>query len=219
MVSVPPPPSGRLANRPSRQRAERTNRHPLINKPTRAKNGGLRSTQPTLPDGGNRRLNHPQAQSRLLGRVEGRMEPVRGQDDRKRERHARDGVWLPAGEERPGARGFPDSRHTRKAWGQGGGPFAPLPPPPTAGWQIAPADGAETDQPNQSIKQRVKPLRQAQGERLGRQLRVQLRQMRVGGRYVTARASSEAGASIRCSRRCTASEARRCTGWAMVVSR
>jgi hypothetical protein len=26
---------------------------------------------------------------------------VRGQDDRKRERHAMDGVWLPAGEERP----------------------------------------------------------------------------------------------------------------------
>jgi hypothetical protein len=25
------------------------------------------------------------------------MEPVRGQDDRKRERHAMDGVWLPAG--------------------------------------------------------------------------------------------------------------------------
>jgi hypothetical protein len=36
---------------------------------------------------------------------------VSGQDDRERERHARDGVWLPAGEERPGARGFPDSRH------------------------------------------------------------------------------------------------------------
>ena len=40
------------------------------------------------------------------------MEPVRGQDDRKRERHARDGVWLPAGGENPGARGFPDSRPT-----------------------------------------------------------------------------------------------------------
>ena len=40
------------------------------------------------------------------------MEPVRGQDDRTRERHARDGVWLPAGGENPRARGFPDSRHT-----------------------------------------------------------------------------------------------------------
>jgi hypothetical protein len=40
------------------------------------------------------------------------MEPERGQDDRKRERHARDGVWLPAGGRRPGARGFPGSRHT-----------------------------------------------------------------------------------------------------------
>jgi hypothetical protein len=40
------------------------------------------------------------------------MEPVRGQDDRKRELHARDGVWLPAGGRRPGARGFPGSRHT-----------------------------------------------------------------------------------------------------------
>ena len=58
----------------------------------------------------NRRLNHTQAQSRLLGRVEGRMEPVRGQDDRKRERHAMDGVWLPAGGENPRARGFPDGR-------------------------------------------------------------------------------------------------------------
>jgi len=36
--------------------------------------------------------------SRLLGRVEGQLQPVRGQDDRKRERHAMDGVWLPAGE-------------------------------------------------------------------------------------------------------------------------
>jgi hypothetical protein len=45
------------------------------------------------------------------------MEPVRGQDDRKRERHAMDGVWLPAGGRRPGARGFPGSRHTPKARG------------------------------------------------------------------------------------------------------
>ena len=35
---------------------------------------------------------------------------MRGQDDRKRERHARDGVWRPAGGENPGARGLPDSR-------------------------------------------------------------------------------------------------------------
>ena len=53
------------------------------------------------------------------------MEPVRGQDDRKRERHARDGVWLPAGERRPEARGFPGSRHTpsrRIVKGRGFGP-------------------------------------------------------------------------------------------------
>ena len=31
---------------------------------------------------------------------------------------------------------------------KGAGPFAPLPPPPTAGWQIATADGAEPDQAN-----------------------------------------------------------------------
>ncbi len=48
----------------------------------------------------------------LPGRVKGRLEPVRGQDDRKRELHARDGVWLPAGGRRPAARGCPGSRHT-----------------------------------------------------------------------------------------------------------
>ena len=36
-------------------------------------------------------------------------ESVRGQDDRKRERQARDGVSRPAGEGRPVARGFPGS--------------------------------------------------------------------------------------------------------------
>ena len=46
-------------------------------------------------------------QSRLLGRVEGRMEPVRGQDDRKRERHAMDGVWLPPVEDDPEHGAFP----------------------------------------------------------------------------------------------------------------
>ena len=39
-----------------------------------------------------------------------------------------DGVWLPADGEQPGARSFPGSRHTLKAKGQGGRPFAPLPP-------------------------------------------------------------------------------------------
>jgi len=124
------------ANPPSRQRAERTNRHRLINKPTRAENGGLRSTQPTLPDGRTHRtllfpMTHTQTQSRLLGRVEGWMEPVRGQDDRKRERHAMDGVWLPAGGRRPGARGFPGSRHTPRPGVKGAWPYAPLPPPPS----------------------------------------------------------------------------------------
>jgi hypothetical protein len=32
------------------------------------------------------------------------MEQVRGQDDRKRERHAMDGVWLPAGGGQPDTR-------------------------------------------------------------------------------------------------------------------
>jgi len=51
---------------------------------------------------------------------------VRGQDDRKRERHARDGVWLPAGEETPAARGFPDSRHTPRPGIAKGVAFSPL---------------------------------------------------------------------------------------------
>jgi len=56
------------------------------------------------------RAGDTKARSRLSGRASGWMEPVRGQDDRKRERHARDGVWLPAGGGNPGARGLPDSR-------------------------------------------------------------------------------------------------------------
>jgi len=51
---------------------------------------------------------------------------VRGQDDRKRERHAMDGVWLPAGEENPGARGLPDSRHTHGPGIAKGEAFSPL---------------------------------------------------------------------------------------------
>ena len=54
------------------------------------------------------------------------MEAVRGQDDRKRERHARDGVWLPAGGENPGARGFPDSRPTLRPGIAKGEAFSPL---------------------------------------------------------------------------------------------
>jgi len=54
------------------------------------------------------------------------MEAVRGQDDRKRERHAMDGVWLPAGEEHPGARGLPDSRHTPGPGIAKGEAFSPL---------------------------------------------------------------------------------------------
>jgi hypothetical protein len=54
------------------------------------------------------------------------MEPVRGQDDRTRERHAMDGVWLPAGGENPGARGFPDSRHTLRPGIAKGEAFSPL---------------------------------------------------------------------------------------------
>jgi hypothetical protein len=78
------------------------------------------------------------------------MEPVRGQDDRKRERHAMDGVWLPAGGRQPDTRGLPDSRHTPRPGVKGAGPFAPLPTPPTGGWQIAPADRVGTGQINQA---------------------------------------------------------------------
>jgi len=81
------------------------------------------------------------------------MEPVRGQDDRKRERHAMDGVWLPAGGRQPDTRGFPDSRHTPRPGVKGAGPFAPLPTPPTGGWQIASADRVGTG----SI--RIEPIR------------------------------------------------------------
>jgi hypothetical protein len=128
---LPPPPSGRLANHISRQRAERTNRHRLFNRPTRAEDGGLRSTQPTLPDASTHRtllfpMTPHKTQSRLSGRVEGWMEPVRGQDDRKRERHAMDGVWLPAGGRRPGARGIPGSRHTLGPGIVKGEAFSPL---------------------------------------------------------------------------------------------
>ena len=42
---------------------------------------------------------------------------MRGQDDRKRERQARDGVSRPAGEGRPVARGFPGSWHPAKVRG------------------------------------------------------------------------------------------------------
>ena len=67
------------------------------------------------------------------------MEPVRGQDDRTRERHAMDGVWLPAGGENPGARGLPDSRHKPTARGQGGRAFCPL---------AAPASGRLANRPS-----------------------------------------------------------------------
>ena len=75
------------------------------------------------------------------------MKPVNGQDDRERERHARDGVWLPAGGEQPAARGLPGSRHTPKARDcQGGGLFPLGPPPSTTGGQIANVGKAEPDQ-------------------------------------------------------------------------
>ncbi len=59
---------------------------------------------------------HPSLR-RLSGRAEGCAEPVRGQDDRKRERQARDGVSRPAGGARPVARGFPGSWHPSKVRG------------------------------------------------------------------------------------------------------
>ncbi len=69
------------------------------------------------------------------------MEPVRGQDDRKRERHAMDGVWLPAGEGQSAARGLPGSRHTPRPGIAKGEAFSPLARHrQAAGWQIAIAD-------------------------------------------------------------------------------
>ena len=54
---------------------------------------------------------------------------MRGQEERKRERHARDGVWRPAGGEHPVARGFPGSRHPAQVRGQGGRALCPLAAP------------------------------------------------------------------------------------------
>ena len=69
------------------------------------------------------------------------MEPVSGQDDRERERHAMDGVWLPAGGGQSAARGLPGSRHTPGPGIAKGKAFSPLARPrQAAGWQIAIAD-------------------------------------------------------------------------------
>ena len=79
------------------------------------------------------------------------MEPVRGQDDRERERHAMDGVWLPAGEGQSAARGLPGSRPKPKARDcQGGGLFPLGPPPSTVGGQTACVYQAEPDQTGRS---------------------------------------------------------------------
>jgi hypothetical protein len=85
------------------------------------------------------------------------MEPVRGQDDRKRERHAMDGVWLPAGGRQPGTRRLSrQSAYAKARDCQGGGLF-PLGPPPFArGEQEAIACKAE---PDQSELSRIKSSR------------------------------------------------------------
>jgi len=51
---------------------------------------------------------------------------VRGQDDRKRERHAMDGVWLPADGDPPVARGLPGSRPRHRPGIVKGAAFPPL---------------------------------------------------------------------------------------------
>ncbi len=51
---------------------------------------------------------------------------MRGQDDRNRERHAMDGVWLPAGGRRPETRGCPGSRHKPGPGIAKGEAFSPL---------------------------------------------------------------------------------------------
>ena len=54
---------------------------------------------------------------------------MRAQEERKRERHARDGVWRPAGGERPVARSFPGSRRKPSPGIVKGRGIAPLPAP------------------------------------------------------------------------------------------
>ena len=54
------------------------------------------------------------------------MKPVNGQDDRERQRHARDGVWRPAGEGQPAARGLPGSRQKPGPGIAKGEAFSPL---------------------------------------------------------------------------------------------
>ncbi len=54
------------------------------------------------------------------------MESVHGQDDRKRERHAMDGVWLPADGEPPVTRSLPGSRHKPEPGIAKGEAFSPL---------------------------------------------------------------------------------------------
>jgi hypothetical protein len=56
--------------------------------------------------------------------------------------------WMACGsrpvEGSPALGSFPDSRHTPRPGVKGAGPFAPLPTPPTGGWQIDPADRVGT---------------------------------------------------------------------------
>ena len=99
---------------------------------------------------------------RLPGRGAGRAESVRAQEERKRERHARDGVWRPAGGEHPAARGLPGSRHPAKPRDCKGAGHRPLTRPrQAAGWQIAPADRGGTAQAA-SITPRAAHLAEAQ---------------------------------------------------------
>ena len=87
--------------------------------------------------------------------------------DRKRERHARDGVWLPAGGENPGARGFPDSRPTPGPGIAKGEAFSPLAIPRQRQVGKSPQPGGRNRiKQNQLIRPKLNPLRQAQGERL-----------------------------------------------------
>jgi len=82
-----------------------------------------------------------------------------------------DGVWLPAGGENPGARGFPDSRHTPRPGIAKGEAFSPLARPRQRQVGQSPQPtGRNRIKPNQKVSPRFNPLRQAQGERLRRWL-------------------------------------------------
>ena len=90
---------------------------------------------------------------------------MRGQEERKRERHARDGVWRPAGGEHPAARGLPGSRHPAQPRDCKGAGHRPLTRPrQAAGWQIIMAEKGR-DGPNGIHHAKALPISQKPNRR------------------------------------------------------